>query len=214
MSDCNSSLVHKVIRSAKNICALIGLLFLLVTLTPLTRWWSASMAGSFIDPPTNGVVLIVLAGSVLEDGTIGGSSYWRAVYAVRMWRKGAYQRVLVCGGNSEGVAASLIIRDYLISQGIPADNILTETRSRNTRENALYAKPFLNQMAGKKVLLTSDYHIYRAQHAFSHVGIPTTPLAFPDVYKLSLGWTSRWTAYLELCKETGKIGYYKARGWI
>ena len=55
------------------------------------------------------------------------------------------------------------IRDYLISQGVPADEILIETQSRNTRENALYARSFLDALPGKKVLLTSDYHMYRAQ---------------------------------------------------
>jgi uncharacterized SAM-binding protein YcdF (DUF218 family) len=207
-------LPQKLFGSAKNVCMAIGVLFLLVTLTPLTRWWSAVMAGSFANLPTDGVVLIVLGGSALNDGTIGGSSYWRAVYAVRIWRKGHYEHVLICGGNSAGIPVSLAIRDYMVSQGVPAESILTETQSRSTRENALFAGPLLTQIPGKKVLLTSDYHIYRAQHAFSRAGIQTTPFAFPDVYKLSLGWEGRWTGFLELCAETGKIGYYKARGWI
>ena len=195
-------------------CTGIGLLFLLVILTPLTRWWSASMAGSFANPPTDGEVLIILGGSALNDGTIGGSSYWRAVYGVRIWRTGHYRHVLVCGGNSDGIAVSAAIRDYMVSQGVPADTILTETQSLTTRENALFARPILAQFPGKKILLTSDYHIYRAQRVFARAGIGTTPFAFPDVYKLSLTWTGRWVGFLELCSETGKIGYYKARAWM
>jgi uncharacterized SAM-binding protein YcdF (DUF218 family) len=205
---------RKLFRQVRNVCASIGLLVLVVTVTPFTRWWAACMAGSFSAPPTDGTVLIVLGGSGLSDGTIGGSSYWRAVYGVRIWRLGHYQRVLVCGGNSEGVPVAIAIRDYMVSQGISAESILTETRSRNTRENALFAAPILANIPGKKVLLTSDYHIYRSQRTFARAGVSVTPFAFPDVYKMSLGWKGRWDAFLELCSETGKIGYYKARGWI
>jgi uncharacterized SAM-binding protein YcdF (DUF218 family) len=199
---------------ARNVCAALGLLFLVVTVIPITRWWSAALAGSFSNPPAGGAVLIVLGGSMQDDGTIGGSSYWRAVYAVRLWRKGPYQHVLISGGNYDGVPVSVAIRDYMVAQGVPAEAIMTETRSLSTRENALYAVPLLTEIPGEKVLLTSDYHIYRAQRAFSRAGVETTPFSFPDLYKLSSSWAGRWSAFLALCVETAKIGYYKARGWI
>lgn len=209
-----SSIGRRLLVSARTLCAAIGLLFLVVTLTPVTRWCSAAMAGSFRATSSDGAVLIVLGGSVLSDRTIGGSSYWRAVYAVRIWKAGRYGRVLVCGGGSDGLPVAELIRNYMISQGVPADEILIETQSRNTRENALYARPFLDALPGKKVLLTSDYHMYRAQHAFARAGIQTVPAPFPDVYKLSLRLEGRWGAFLQLCEEWAKIGYYRARGWI
>jgi uncharacterized SAM-binding protein YcdF (DUF218 family) len=208
------SFARKLLIAGESVCAAIGLLFLVVTLTPITRWWSEALANSFPAPPSDGAVLIVLGGSVLGDGTIGGSSYWRAVYAVRIWKTGRYRRVLVCGGGSDSLPVALPIRDYMISQGVPADEILVETQSRNTRENAQYARAFLEPLPGKKVLVTSDYHMYRAQHAFARAGIQTTPASFPDVYKLSLGWEGRWSGFLQLCEEMAKIGYYRARGWI
>ena len=212
-SPARRSFAHRLLVSARTLCAAIGFLFLVVTLTPVTRWCSASLAGSLPAASSDGAVLIVLAGSVLSDGTMGGSSYWRAVYAVRTWKKGRYGRVLVCGGPG-GSPVAVQIRDYMISQGVPADEILIETQSRSTRENALYARPFLDAFPGKKVLLTSDYHMYRAQHAFARSGIQTEPAPIPDVYKLSLRPEGRWSAFLQLCGELGKIGYYRARGWI
>jgi uncharacterized SAM-binding protein YcdF (DUF218 family) len=213
-SQARRSFAHRLLISARTLCAAIGFLFLVVTLTPVTRWCSESLAGSLPAASSDGAVLIVLAGSVLSDGTIGGSSYWRAVYAVRIWKAGRYGRVLVCGGGSDSMPVAELIRNYMISQGVPADEILIETQSRNTRENALYARPFLDALPGKKVLLTSDYHMYRAQHAFARAGVQTEPAPIPDVYKLSLRPESRWSAFLQLCEELGKIGYYRARGWI
>lgn len=213
-SPARPSFAQKLLVSVKALCAAIGFLFLVVTLTPVTRWCSASLASTLPAASSDGAVLIVLAGSVLSDGTMGGSSYWRAVYASRIWKSGRYGRVLVCGGGSDGTPVAVAIRDYMSSQGVPADKILIETQSRNTRENALYARPFLDALPGKKVLLTSDYHMYRAQHAFARAGIQTEAAPIPDVYKLSLRLESRWSAFLELCEEFVKIGYYRARGWI
>jgi uncharacterized SAM-binding protein YcdF (DUF218 family) len=213
-SPASRSFASRLLVSARTLCAAIGFLFLVVTLTPVTRWCSAPLAGTLPAASSDGAVLIVLAGSVLSDGTMGGSSYWRAVYASRIWKNGRYARVLVCGGGSAGPPVAVAIRDYMISQGVPAEEILIETRSRNTRENALYARPLLDALPGKKVLLTSDYHMYRAQHAFARAGIQTEPAPIPDVYKLSLRLESRWSAFLELCEEFLKIGYYRARGWI
>ena len=208
------SFANRLLVSVRTLCATIGFAFLVVTFTPITRWYSASLAPSLPVGSSDRAVLVVLAGSVLSDGTMGGSSYWRAVYAVRVWREGRYSRVLVCGGGSDGPPVAAAIRDYMISQGVPADLILIETQSRSTRENALYAHRFLDAIAGKKVLLTSDYHMYRAQHAFARVGIETEAVAIPDVYKLSLRLEGRWSAFLQLCEELGKIAYYRARGWI
>ncbi len=213
-SPAKRSLAHRLLTAARTLCTAIGFVFLVVTLTPVTRWCSAPLAGPPPAASSDGSVLIVLAGSVLSDGTIGGSSYWRAVYAVRIWKAGRYRRVLVCGGGSDGQPVAVLIRDYMVSQGVPTDEILIETQSRNTRENALYARAFLDTLPGKKVLVTSDYHMYRARHAFARAGIETEPAPFPDVYKLSRRLDSRWNAFLQLCEELAKIGYYRARGWI
>ena len=50
--------------------------------------------------------------------------------------------------------------------------------------------------------------------SFAREGIQTEPAPIPDVYKLSLRLEGRWSAFLQLCEELVKIGYYRARGWI
>src|SRR5262245_40190209 len=74
----------------------LGFLCVLVTATPLVSWWATILAGPWADP--TGDVLIVLAGSSLDGGLIGESSYWRATYAVLAWRAGGFRRVVVSGG--------------------------------------------------------------------------------------------------------------------
>src|SRR5262245_47178399 len=69
--------------------ATLGLFVVVATATPLVSWWATALAGEWQEP--DGDVLIVLGGSELGDGLIGTSSYWRSVYAVRVWRESRFR---------------------------------------------------------------------------------------------------------------------------
>lgn len=186
----------------------LGLVFVVATLTPLVSWWGRQLAGPWDDP--RGEVLIVLGASTLEDGTLGVDSYWRAVYAKLVYHEGGVRQVLVSGGG--GVAVAL--KDFIQCQGVPPEVIRLEASSTSTRENALYSRDLLAGVSGRPVLLTSDYHMYRAHRAFRKAGLEVLPRPFPDAIKRASFWRSRWPAFLDLVLETGKIGYYRLRGWI
>jgi uncharacterized SAM-binding protein YcdF (DUF218 family) len=203
--------VRRIAHAAVNSLAALGLLVVLVTVTPLTPWWAAQLAGAWTNP--KGDTLIVLGGSILGNGMIGNNSYWRAIYGALSYREGEFREVVVSGGGDPGPIA-IQIADYLVSQGVPRDRIRLETRSRTTRENALNVKALLAGATGRKVLLTSDYHMYRAYRAFRKAGLEVEPLPFPDAGKRGSSWEGRWTAFLDLVVESAKILDYRLRGWI
>jgi uncharacterized SAM-binding protein YcdF (DUF218 family) len=203
--------VTAVVRSGVFTLAGLGLLMVAVSATPLVSWWASTLAGPWNDP--GGEVLIVLGGSTLDNGTIGGSSYWRAIYGARAFREGGFHEVVVTGGPAVAAAAPPI-GAFLECQGVPRANIHLESKSINTRENALYTRELLRGIPGTKVLLTSDYHMYRAHRAFLKVGLDVAPRPFPDIRKRALSWTGRWPAFLDLLQETAKIAYYRVKGWI
>ena len=72
---------------------------------------------------------------------------------------------------------------FLTASGIPPDKILLETNSASTRENALFTAAMIQTLPGTKVLLTSDYHMFRARRAFEAAGLHVVPRPFPDVLK-------------------------------
>jgi uncharacterized SAM-binding protein YcdF (DUF218 family) len=192
--------------------AAIGFLFVFVTVTPIDDWWIKWLAGPWNNP--KGDVLVVLGSDAVDD-VIGWSSYWRSVYAVRAWREGGFREVVVTAGSMNGqVPAAERMRDFMASQGIPASAIRVEGAAQSTRENALKSKVLLDNLSGTKVLLTSDYHMFRAYRVFRKAGIVIEPRPIPDALKQT-GWLrNRWPVFLGLCVETGKIGYYFVRGWI
>ncbi|MGH9722125.1 MAG: YdcF family protein [Bryobacteraceae bacterium] len=190
----------------------VGLLFITVTVSPLVKWWAMALAEPWEQP--RGEVMVILGGSTLEDGIIGASSYWRSVYAVRAFQEGGVQRVIVAGGGSFETPISKPIRDFIACSGVPVELIEIETKSKSTRENALFLKEKLAELPGRKVLLTSDYHMFRASRVFRKAGMEVLPRPFPDGAKAANCWYCRWAVFVTLVTESMKIAYYYARGWI
>jgi uncharacterized SAM-binding protein YcdF (DUF218 family) len=200
------------LKIMRRVLAGIGALYLIVTLTPLDRWWTNLLSGPTYDP--KGEILIVLSGDAFPDA-LGWGSYLRTLYAVRYWRGGGYRQIFVSGGpNPGGPAIATLMRDYMVAEGVPAAAITVETAAGSTRENALFTLRALRGVPGRKVLLTSDYHSFRAHRAFRKAGLDVVSSSLPDNYKRIDNWWSRWDVFIGLCRETIKIGYYFVRGWI
>ena len=105
----------------------------------------------------------------------------RLMDAEQLYHKGIIKKILLTGGNgmlfNEGYIESEAMRNYLLANKIPDDDILIENTSRNTKENAfnsaiLLKKEFKN---GNFLLITSANHMRRAQYCFDKYGISTTP---------------------------------------
>jgi uncharacterized SAM-binding protein YcdF (DUF218 family) len=193
---------------------LFTVIMILAHTTPLEIWYARWLAGNWTDP--DGDILIVLAAEGQPDGLVGLASYWRATYAVRAWRQGHFRALVVAGGQMPGLHSSLAsqIRDYLAANGIPREKIFLEDRSASTRENALYTRDMIAGWPGTKVLLTSEFHMFRARRVFAAVGMEVAPRPVPDILKRFNSVADRGTCFWSLSIETVKIFYYWVRGWI
>ncbi|HEX5697145.1 MAG TPA: YdcF family protein [Rhodoferax sp.] len=105
-------------------------------------------------------------------------------------------RVLFTGGEGELFGTSLSeaarAEQFFTSQGIPAQQLLYESASRTTFENALLGKtvPGVNP-AQPWLLLTSAWHMPRAMATFSKTGWKVT--AYPVDFRT--GQHTPWTQY-------------------
>lgn len=202
------------LRLAARFLSIVGFLFVLVTVTPIDSWWTRKLAGQSYSP--TGDVMIVLGGFGLPDGRMGWDTYLRTRYAAKIYHEGGFKQVVVAGGPGYDtkVPVSVAMGEFLKCQGVPAESLLLETASRSTRENALYSKPLLDGLPGRKVLLTGDYHMFRARRVFAKTGVQVASLPIPEVQSRSGSWRGRSLAFFDLSEETCKIVYYWLRGWI
>ena len=198
--------LHNAGRWFSRLLAAIGVIVVLATLTPIDRWWVHAYSGPIEQP--RGDILILLSAANDDQGLISFSSYWRARYALLAWRTGGFQKIVISGGAGPG------IQEFLVAEGVPREDIVAEWESHSTRENGMNTARLVASMPGKKVLLTSDFHIYRAIRVFRKLGVEVTPMPIPDVLKSGQHWYARFPDFETLVVESAKIGYYRLHGWI
>ncbi len=199
--------MRRLLRTLTVMLAIIGAATVLTVATPVTGICAHRLAGPILDP--TGPVLIVLTAAPPVDGMLSDSSYWRAVYAVRAWRSGGFERILISGYQSAAM------KQFLSDGGVPADRIDLEERSTSTRESAEFTALLLRgKSPARPVLMTSDYHMWRALRCFEKAGLPVAPRPIPDAIKRSAAWYNRPTVLCIELEELCKIAGYRVRGWI
>ena len=110
----------------------------------------------------------------------------RFTNALWLYRAGKVRRILISGGSGSVLGATQTeardLATLLRLAGVPAEALLLEERSRNTRENALYPRQLLAAHPDIKslILVTSAFHQRRALGCFRRVGLAVTP--FPAGY--------------------------------
>lgn len=196
----------KTIWWLRNLLAVLGLLTFVVISTPLVSWWARAYAGPIEQP--KGDILILLSAAGDDNDRISYSSYWRARGALSAWQTGGFKKIVVNGGAGPGIL------NFLIGEGIPSDAIVAEWESKSTRENGIATARLIEGMPGKKVLLTSDFHMYRALRVFRKLHIDVTPMAVPDVLHSTQRWSGRFQSCETMLVETAKILDYALHGWI
>jgi uncharacterized SAM-binding protein YcdF (DUF218 family) len=188
-------------------CVGFTAILLFLQFSPFAPWMANRLAGPDWANPGGGVLIILTAGEPPAE-LMGMTTFLRGVYGVRVWRAGHFDAVVVCGSEASAVG------QFLHAYGVPEEKILLEERPANTRECALRTKQIIASWPGRRVLVTSDIHIFRAKRAFLAAGLPVDPSPFPDLLKHWDNQQWRIPESIRLFAEIGKIGYYRLRGWI
>lgn len=94
--------------------------------------------------------IVVLGARVLADGTPGDSLRARVRKAAALYRQGLAGKMILTGGQGDhGRPESVVAADLAVSLGIPAGDILRETRSRTAPARTCATQPrFAGRTAG------------------------------------------------------------------
>jgi len=101
----------------------------------------------------------------------------RFIQTALLYKTGHINNVIVAAGNGyitkNNFREALFIKERLIQLGIPAEQIFTDTSSRNTLENARFSKKIIDSfhIQGPYLLISSAMHLPRAQMVFKKAGI-------------------------------------------
>lgn len=162
-----------------------------------------------VSPMADYDAIVVLGAQVKKDGSLSVQLQWRLDAALQAWREHPVVMV-TCGaqGRDEPAPEGEVMRQYLLSQGVPEDQVFSDPDSRNTRENIDHAKRLLDGKGVSRVLIvTSDYHLPRAMALAedagwdaSGLGADTKPEYWIKNYgREALSWIKYWAQkYLHL----------------
>lgn len=107
----------------------------------------------------------------------------RFIKALHLYHSGRAEKILLTGGSGlilkPEEKESKYVKDLLLDMHVDSNDILIETESRNTYENAIYSAELLNAERGKNgnyILITSAFHMRRAKACFAK-----TPLHFTSM---------------------------------
>ncbi|MEZ0487702.1 YdcF family protein [Fibrella aquatica] len=109
--------------------------------------------------------------------------------ALFLYKTGRVQKILISGGsanlfftNREALQEGAEAMAFLKLAGVATGDMVWETRSRNTHENALFSARLLRTTfhTDQCVLVTSAFHLRRAMACFTKQGIST--IAFPAAF--------------------------------
>jgi uncharacterized SAM-binding protein YcdF (DUF218 family) len=138
--------------------------------------------------------IVVLGGAIDPDLSaahgvpILGGEMDRVIIAAGLARRYPNVRILYSGGNPNLIAdAAAKEADYALavfeSLGISRDRVILERRSRNTRENAEFARVMISPGPGERwLLITSAFHMPRSVGVFRKAGFPIEP--FPVDWRI------------------------------
>jgi uncharacterized SAM-binding protein YcdF (DUF218 family) len=114
--------------------------------------------------------ILVLGYPADDDGNPTPEQLARVTEAVREYERGVAPRILFSGGAAANqfVEADVMAR-VAAAQGIPPSAIFTETKARDTIQNACYSTRMMSSHGWRSAeVVSSDYHLLRASMIFSH----------------------------------------------
>ncbi len=174
---------------------------------------------------------IVLTGMITYDSKYERINFLRSAdrifQTLDLYKRGIITKIFITGGSGllfdQENKEAILLKDYLIHIGIPEEDILIESESKNTYENALETAKILKPEENNDtyLLITSAFHMRRAAGCFKKQGFKfdqfvTDRYAGNRKYELhhlivpKAGALQRWTI---LVREVSGFIIYKIVGY-
>ena len=187
-------LIGLIKNKKKLIYIAIGLLYIISTPIFSNNFFKL-VEGSEYRKPISAIdsadAIVVLSG-MLEINEVGDSTYveWgdpdRFFGGIDLFKAGKAQKLVFTGGKMPWDKARKtegdVLKEYAISNGIPSEKIFVTKDVENTAEEALSVKELISP-SKRIILVTSAYHMYRAQRLFEKQGFEV--ISYKVDYKVS-----------------------------
>jgi len=118
-------------------------------------------------------IALVLDSRVEAEGKPTPRLRARLDRTVELYRAGYLNLIIASGGTSkEGVNEAVVMRDYLVSRGIPRKSIIVDSAGDTTYASARNASKILRERNGNGIFVVTQYfHVPRTRLALERFGV-------------------------------------------
>ncbi|MDL4843082.1 YdcF family protein [Aquibacillus rhizosphaerae] len=129
---------------------------------------------------------VVLGNKVELDGQPSDRLRARLDKAIDLYLENYISHVIVSGGvGKEGFDEAEVMKNYLVNEGIPTENITTDSDGYNTLMTAENANKIMYQLELDTVTVITQYHhITRSKLAFEKQGFETVYGAHAEIFQM------------------------------
>lgn len=159
----------KFIAFLLGLCVLFGLSVIII---------SAAVKGSQKEkalavgntPTAKADYIIVFGALVRQDGTLSDMLRDRVETGVRLYKEGAADKILMTGDSENAdYDETTAMKKYAVEQGVPEEDIVCDPYGLSTYDSLWRVKNVYK--IEKAVLVTQEYHLYRALYIAEKLGI-------------------------------------------
>ncbi len=126
--------------------------------------------------PHSGADYVIVLGAQVRGTALSRALKNRLDTAYEYLVNNGSARVIVSGGQGKGedITEAEAMKEYLTGKGIKVERILMEDKSTNTYENLLFSKAFMKEARPGIVIVTSNFHVFRAVGISKKLGLADT----------------------------------------
>jgi vancomycin permeability regulator SanA len=114
--------------------------------------------------------IIVLGAGVRSDGSPSPMLQDRLITGIELYENGVSDRLLMSGDHTQKEYDEVnIMKSYAVDKGIPSEHVFMDHAGISTYDSIYRAKEIFQ--ADKIIIVTQEYHLYRALHIAEKLGI-------------------------------------------
>lgn len=127
-----------------------------------------------LEPKADGTneYAIVLGAKVKKGNIPSLALQYRLDAALIYAKEYTHVKLVLSGGRGpdEDIEEAVVMKDFLLENGIDEDRLLLEDKATSTYENLLFSQEMLPSDINSVTLITSDYHLHRAKILANKLG--------------------------------------------
>lgn len=139
----------------------------------------------FSDRGKGADVAIVLGTRLNNDGSLSSRLQARLDQSIKLYRQQRVRKIIASGiGRGENLNQAQVMKEYLLSQGIPEADIYTDNKGYDTERNVKYSLAIMQANGLHSAISVSQYfHQTRAKMLFRKAGFHNISSSSPVYFE-------------------------------